>query len=282
MIEWYFSGKWEVTDVITRQTEADTSTKKAVLWYFDAASLLYEYAYQQWKNKDPFQVRLTEIKMTHSLMMRETQGIQQWVRRNGDIVIQWANIKPVYGALVDEAMNQFVIYANQCNFEPENICETLAILHAYFEATHPFEDGNGRVWRMLINYMLISHWYPSIVIKGTETAKQKYFDGLEWAEKWLNERYPDQIPPLDRDQNIKPKKLAKLIESWLYQSMDYVLLAGEQDLIPVHEIVDSYGYDVSYARQLVARWHIIAKKIGTTRYSRSDYFHKPLKKKSKK
>ena len=33
----------------------------------------------------------------------------------------------------------------------------LAQSHCLFESIHPFEDGNGRVGRILLNYMLVLH-----------------------------------------------------------------------------------------------------------------------------
>ncbi len=57
-----------------------------------------------------------------------------------------------------------------------------ALAHAEFEALHPFEDGNGRVGRMLITLMLwqggvirAPHFYIS---RYFEEHKDKYLDRL--------------------------------------------------------------------------------------------------------
>lgn len=43
--------------------------------------------------------------------------------------------------------------------------------HIEFERIHPFSDGNGRTGRMLINYSLLQHDLPPIVIQSKERAR---------------------------------------------------------------------------------------------------------------
>jgi Fic family protein len=66
---------------------------------------------------------------------------------------------------VYEAMTQCLAYTNTLAWDPINLCTSLAKFHTYFEATHPFADGNGRTGRVLLNYILVAHGYPNIIIK---------------------------------------------------------------------------------------------------------------------
>lgn len=59
----------------------------------------------------------------------------------------------------------------------ENIIKVAAYLHCKFENIHPFADGNGRVGRTLMNYYLITHNYPPLIVR-TET-KDIYYKALE-------------------------------------------------------------------------------------------------------
>lgn len=52
-----------------------------------------------------------------------------------------------------------------------------AYFHAVFETIHPFADGNGRVGRTLLNYYLMLHDYPPLVIYDED--KNTYYMALE-------------------------------------------------------------------------------------------------------
>lgn len=54
-----------------------------------------------------------------------------------------------------------------------------AYVHHFFIAIHPFIDGNGRVGRLLLNFMLMKSGFPPICIKKEERIK--YTDYLELA-----------------------------------------------------------------------------------------------------
>jgi Fic family protein len=58
--------------------------------------------------------------------------------------------------------------------------------HTEFEKTHPFVDGNGRVGRLLLNFILHKNKYPMINIPNA--IKHKYYDALEKAQTKNNLR----------------------------------------------------------------------------------------------
>lgn len=64
----------------------------------------------------------------------------------------------------------------------EKALTAAAYFHAKFENIHPFADGNGRTGRMLMNYFLILHDNPPIII--FEEDRKEYFSALEaWDER---------------------------------------------------------------------------------------------------
>ena len=52
-----------------------------------------------------------------------------------------------------------------------------AKFHGWFENIHPFEDGNGRVGRFLMNIILVNRGYPPLIIRKTQRIS--YFNALE-------------------------------------------------------------------------------------------------------
>lgn len=60
---------------------------------------------------------------------------------------------------------------------PENALTAAAYFHAKFENVHPFADGNGRVGRLAMNYLLVLHGHLPIIIH--EEDRKGYYAALE-------------------------------------------------------------------------------------------------------
>lgn len=58
--------------------------------------------------------------------------------------------------------------------------EIATFLHHRFVLIHPFDDGNGRTARLLMNYVLLRYGYPPVIVK-TET-KSQYLAALQLAD----------------------------------------------------------------------------------------------------
>lgn len=61
-----------------------------------------------------------------------------------------------------------------------DIAAHLSSLHHEFILIHPFDDGNGRTIRLLLNYVLLRDGLPAIVIKSAE--KTQYLQALRLAD----------------------------------------------------------------------------------------------------
>ena len=58
--------------------------------------------------------------------------------------------------------------------------ELAALFHYRYIRIHPFEDGNGRIARLMVNYILTRHNYPMVVIRSRK--KNEYLDALHQTD----------------------------------------------------------------------------------------------------
>ncbi|CUP48603.1 Protein involved in cell division [Anaerostipes hadrus] len=83
-----------------------------------------------------------------------------------------------------------------------------AAFHVMFENIHPFQDGNGRTGRLVMNYMLQQFGYPPIIIKHGPTNDYKLA-----LQKWQVYGNSDMFLNLVKDCLVKElKEYIRIIE----------------------------------------------------------------------
>ncbi len=71
-------------------------------------------------------------------------------------------------------------YRTELNDPARNGWVLAATFHYKFIRIHPFDDGNGRMARILMNFILLGHGFPPVVVKTGE--KTAYFQALQQAD----------------------------------------------------------------------------------------------------
>lgn len=82
-------------------------------------------------------------------------------------------------------------YRQELSSDDVNPIILAAEFHYKFILIHPFDDGNGRVARVLMNFILMKFGFPPVIIKTED--KENYFSALRQAEGGLIENFVDYI-----------------------------------------------------------------------------------------
>lgn len=70
-------------------------------------------------------------------------------------------------ALMTDLVEWYIIEEQKAELSP---IELAAVFHYRYIRIHPFEDGNGRIARLLVNYILTRHGYPMLVVKSKDKS----------------------------------------------------------------------------------------------------------------
>ena len=109
------------------------------------------------------------------------RALNEWVRVGSHVGSAPADIEERISA----ALVQY--YADPT----ESIVLRVARFHLEFEAIHPFVDGNGRIGRVLINYLLIREGYVPINILFVD--RREYHDAFSEYHKRQHTKVMEQL-----------------------------------------------------------------------------------------
>jgi Fic family protein len=114
----------------------------------------------------------------HELIQRNIDDESAGAIRKVQIFISGSNYEPPPAIVVEEELKALIKWYNN-NRKKMNPLELAADFHHRFEEIHPFVDGNGRVGRELMNFILQKNGYPAIIIPVER--REEYIDALEDA-----------------------------------------------------------------------------------------------------
>ncbi|MCK5398099.1 MAG: Fic family protein, partial [Thermoplasmata archaeon] len=119
----------------------------------------------------------------HSLTMKDTidekYNEQIGRYRKVQVFIRGTDWTPSAPEDVQNDMRDLLIWYSK-NKEKIHPLVTAIYFHVGFEIVHPFIDGNGRVGRLLMNFILHKNNYPMVNIPNKE--KNRYYKALQDAQ----------------------------------------------------------------------------------------------------
>ena len=208
VIEFVLSHQDYLEDLITRSTYHSNAIEGSTLTYAETYAILYndnsfkiegkepreiyeainhkkalELVFNNLQNENIFDERfIKKINETINKDIKDTEGY-----RTVQVFIRGSEHIPPSPEKIPNLMTYFIYNYNHAE---EDVFTRIARYHIEFEKIHPFEDGNGRTGRILLNYELLKNNMPPVVI--TKDDRVKYFEFLQNNDikglaQWLKE-----------------------------------------------------------------------------------------------
>ena len=230
----------------------------------EAISLVRKIAFD-----NTYHITEKDIKKIHEIVMKGVIA-SAGKYRDYDLEVKGAGFTPPPFYEISENMKEFIEMLNNNPDELRPI-EFAAQVHYDFVWIHPFEDGNGRMARLLLNLFLVRNGYPFAVIRSVD--KKKYLRTLRQMD-------------VEREFESFLIYIARCVE----QTLDLYLTADskkpKEKLRSLSELAKNTSHSADYWSLLARKGRIDAVKEGktwkTSRKIIEAYLEEQEKKKKKK
>ena len=174
--------------------ELKTRDQQEVIGYYDTLELIYE-------NFDNIKLTENYIKQLHQNLLKhsdkDTRHRGQYKSLSNKVVANYPDgiQKVIFNTtdvhLVESEMNYLINWTNE-QLEKKEIHSLIVISHFIYEflSIHPFQDGNGRLSRLLATLLLLQNEYMFIQYVSFENliekSKKEYYQALMEGQKNRN------------------------------------------------------------------------------------------------
>ena len=152
-------------------------------------------------------INIKDILKIHSILIKDTDISEGFKKLPNFLLMR--DVKTVPPEKTEQKMKELVELYDELK-KKEHPIKLAADFHGRFEKIHPFEDGNGKVGRILINAILLEKGYPPIIIR--KTMRPSYFNALEAYDNGHKSKL----------QRFLLEKMEKTFKSFFKVHMDYV------------------------------------------------------------
>lgn len=233
--------------------------------------------------EDDLPLCLRLIKEMHHILMADVRGgsanltpgefrtMQNWV---GGTSPANARFVPPPASELPQLLGDFEQYMNLHNDLPPLV--QCALLHYQFETLHPFNDGNGRVGRLLITLYLVSKGIldqPILYLSAyLKIHQQEYYDRLQQVrthgtyEKWIAFFLEGievvcqmVIDTTRRVQLLERTDIDAIVAAGAgSQGIGFIRLMLQQPVVQVKDIEQALSVSFSTANKIIA----LAEQLG--------------------
>lgn len=178
------------------------------------------------------------ILLLHKMLIENiNEKIAGRFRSRGEYVKVGTHIAPAPQQIEEMITKILVEYSSNQN---SYFLDRVARFHLDFETIHPFNDGNGRIGRVLVNYQLFSLGFPAIIIRN----KEKINYNISFNDYQISKT----TKPME-------KILALALTESLYKRIAYL---KDLKILPLSEYVKKSGKSASAVFNLAKRQTIAA------------------------
>ena len=195
ILEFILNNNDYLEDLITRSTYHSNAIEGSTLTYAETYAILYNDNSFKIEGKEPREIyEAINHKKALELVFKNLQSHdgfdEKFIKKLNETINRDIKYTEGYRTVqvfirgsehispapekIPNLMNYFVY---NYNHDEEDIFTKIAIYHIEFEKIHPFEDGNGRTGRLLLNYELLKNNIPPVVI--IKEDRVKYFEFLK-------------------------------------------------------------------------------------------------------
>ena len=122
---------------------------------------------------------LATVLYWHKMLLRDTMPDIAGKIRQHQVAIARSKVELPFPAELDALLHEFFDWYIK-NKKKLNPVVLAALVHLRFVTIHPFSDGNGRISRLMMNFVLHKHDYPMLNIEYTN--RNSYYNALERSQ----------------------------------------------------------------------------------------------------
>ncbi|MBO5431118.1 Fic family protein [Methanocorpusculum sp.] len=124
-----------------------------------------------YRNSHRGKVDFAFIKRLHKLITANILSEPGKFRVSDGFAISGCDFQLTPAVLIEDELSALISQYYAQIESGANPFECAVLFHYYFESIHPFVDGNGRVGRELLNYLLTRSGYPRFLVLGEKRGE---------------------------------------------------------------------------------------------------------------